>query len=589
MQDVDAMVREEEITRITQLLAENPAGLTIEQVSRQLTINRTTAAKYLNFLIASGKIEKRNLGPAKIFTLSPRIPLSHFLNLWQDGIIILDNNLIIQQVNDPVLSLMSLKREDLVGIPVDKSPLAAMLTPSGMNHLQKAREGHEQVHIVMFMVQDQAQHFRMKMIPLVLDHGEQGLGIIFEQVPRVPEPSPESGHNGESITDKGTENVEFERRISEHRKIEKALIESEAKYRALVENITEVIFTLNDQDLITYVSPAIMNLSGNDPSALLGHQIQEYVYTDDIVPFEKGLERNRRGAFEPFEFRFLTKNRATRWVQVSGKSLPGKEAGCGFHGIIADIHERKRMEDALRHANKQIILLTSITRHDILNGITKMRLSLDLAKNETHDEKLLHFFELQESIIATIQHQINFTRDYQNIGIRPPQWKDIADRFHAAVATIPLGKILVSVDIKNIEIFADNLIERVFANLIENTLEHGVKTTTIRFFSEPQGRDLILVYEDDGVGIPGDEKKLVFEHTRRGRISYGLFFSREVLAITGLSIHETGEPGKGVRFEILVPEGLYRLRHDGDQMYQKSRVNTSSEWHENATDVQENR
>jgi len=49
------MVREEETKRITDLLAKNPAGLTIEQVSRQLSINRTTAAKYLNFLIASGQ------------------------------------------------------------------------------------------------------------------------------------------------------------------------------------------------------------------------------------------------------------------------------------------------------------------------------------------------------------------------------------------------------------------------------------------------------------------------------------------------------------------------------------------------------
>jgi len=53
------MVREEETKRITDLLAKNPAGLTIEQVSRQLSINRTTAAKYLNFLIASGQIKKR--------------------------------------------------------------------------------------------------------------------------------------------------------------------------------------------------------------------------------------------------------------------------------------------------------------------------------------------------------------------------------------------------------------------------------------------------------------------------------------------------------------------------------------------------
>jgi PAS domain S-box-containing protein len=552
------MVREEEINRITKLLGDNPAGLTIEQVSRQLAINRTTAAKYLNFLIASGKIEKRNLGPAKIFTLSPRIPLSHFLNLWQDGIIILDNNLIVQQVNDPVLTLLSMKRDDLVGLQIEKSPVAGILTDSGLNHLQKAREGLEQVHIVKFTIQDTLQQYRIKMIPLVLDHGQQGLGIIFEEIPRIPETVSEPKTSGEGAVNRNSENIEFERRISEHRKIEKALIESEAKYRALVENITEVIFTLNDQDLISYVSPAIKNLSGNTPSEILGHPIQEYVYHDDMVPFEKGLERNRRGLFEPFEFRFRTKNQATRWVHVSGKTIPGKEAGSGFHGVIADIHERKRMEDALRHANKQIILLTSITRHDILNGITKMRLLLDLAKTDTRDEKILNFFEQQESIITSIQHQINFTRDYQNIGIRPPQWKDVAESFHTAVATVPLGKITVSVDIKNIEVFSDNLIERVFANLLENSLEHGSKTTTIRFFSLLQEKDLILVYEDDGIGIPVEDKELVFEHNRRGRISYGLFFSREVLAITGLSIKETGESGEGARFEILIPEGLYR-------------------------------
>jgi len=202
--------------------------------------------------------------------------------------------------------------------------------------------------------------------------------------------------------------------------------------------------------------------------------------------------------------------------------------------------------------------LTSITRHDILNGITNLRLSLELIKNEPLNEKLLHFVEQQEKVIAQIQHQINFTRDYQNIGVRPPKWKDIGDRFLAAAATLPLGNITVESSVKNVEVFSDDLIERVFANLIENSLEHGETVTAIRFFSQVQGRNLVLVYEDDGAGIPNEEKELVFEHTRRGRISYGLFFSREVLAITGLSIHETGEAGKGVRFEILVPEGLFR-------------------------------
>ena len=553
------MVREEEINRIVELLKKNTAGLTIEQVSRQLSINRTTAAKYLNFMIASGQVKKRNLGPAKIFTLAPRVPMSHFLNLWQDGIAILNNELVVQQVNDPLVSSLNLDRNAVVGERIDKGPLRAYVDKDAIGLLELAREGKEQVKNTRFVVDGQEETFRMKMIPLALEQGERGLGLIFEQLPRISgeEAGPDQQEYG-IAGEISPENAELKRRLAEHRKIEKALVESEAKYRTLVENIAEVIFTLNDNDQITYVSPAIRNLTGYSPSDLMGRRIQEFVYTEDIVPFEKGLGNSRRGSAGPFEFRMMTMHSSIRWVQVSGKSLTGKLASCGYHGIIADIHERKRVEDALRHANKQIILLTSITRHDILNGITSLRLSLELLKNEPMNEKLSHFIGQQEKAIAQIQHQINFTRDYQNIGVRPPKWKDVGERFDAAVASLPPAKISIRSDVKNVEVFSDDLIERVFANLIENTIEHGVKATAIRFFSEIRGRDLVLVFEDDGVGIPADEKDLVFEHTRRGRISYGLFFAREVLAITGLSITETGEPGTGVRFEILVPEGLFR-------------------------------
>lgn len=554
------MVREEEVKRITDLLSKNPAGLTIEQVSRQLSINRTTAAKYLNILIASGQIRKRNVGPAKIFTLAPRIPMSHFINLWQDGIVILNNDLVVQQINDPLVTALSLDRETLLGERIDKTPLHAYVDIPALTKLEKAREGQEQIQLATFTINGREVKYRLKMLPLTLEQGERGLGLIFEELPQIVGSDTETAAGAATAAAGGATPpaTDIERRLAEHRKIEKALVESEAKYRALVENISEVIFTLNDYDQVTYISPAIRNLTGYGPSDLMGRRIQEFVHAEDIVPFEKGLERVRQGAAGPFEFRLMTMHSSLRWVQVSGKSLAGKTSGSGFHGVIADIHERKRIEDALRHANKQIILLTSITRHDILNGITSLRLSLELLKNEPLDEKFRHFVSQQEKVIAQIQHQINFTRDYQNIGVRPPKWKDIGERFSTAVASLPPTTITIMPEVQNIEVFSDDLIERVFANLIENSIEHGINVTRIRFFSEVRGRDLVLVLEDDGVGIPQEEKELVFEHTRRGRISYGLFFSREVLAITGLSIRETGVPGSGARFEILVPEGLFR-------------------------------
>jgi len=553
------MVREEEIRRITDLLSQNPSGLTIEQVSRQLAINRTTAAKYLNFLIASGQIRKRNLGPAKIFTLSPRLPMSNFLNLWQDGIVILNNDLAIQQINDPLLAALSLNRDNLIGERIEKSPLATYLDPVAADLIIKARDGEEQVHVLAFTINGQEEKFRIKMIPLILDQGGRGLGLIFEQLPHLAEPAgePDSRETPEK-KDGVPDQADQQRRIAEYRKVEKALVDSEAKYRALVENITEVIFTLNDHDLITYVSPAIRNLTGHAPADLMGKRLQEFVYPEDTVPFERGLDLARKGIAGPFECRIVTLHSSVIWAQVSGKLLTEKQGASGFHGVIADINERKRVEDALRHATRQIILLNSVTRHDILNGIMNLRLSTELIKSEPLTEKQLHYIELQEKTIAQIQHQINFTRYYQNIGVRPPRWNDVGERFSAAAAPVQHGNVKIINEIKRVEVFSDDLIERVFANLIENTVEHGTRASTIRFSSQPRGKDLVLVYEDDGIGIPAEEKELIFEHTRRGRISYGLFFSREVLAITGLSMREAGEPGKGVRFEILVPEGLFR-------------------------------
>ena len=553
------MVREEETKRIIDLLVKNPSGLTIEQVSRQLSINRTTAAKYLNFLIASGQIKKRNLGPAKIFTFVPRLPMSNFLNLWQDGIVILSYDLAIQQMNDPLISILSLNRDEIMDKPVDKSPLSRYLDRAALDLLLKARDGQEQSCLTKLMMNNREEKFRLKMIPLTLEQGGRGVGLIFEQLPNLPENEIDARmqeHSGDAGTVMDISDPE--RRAAEHRKVEKALVESEAKYRALVENISEVIFTLNDRDLITYVSPSIRNLAGYTPPDLMGKRIQEFIYAEDAVPFEAGLDLARRGVAGPFEFRLITQHSSFIWVQVSGRSLADKPGRGGFHGVIADIHERKRIEDALRHATRQIILLNSITRHDILNGLTKLQASLEIIRNEPQTDKLIHFIDLQEKTIAQIQHQINFTRYYQNIGVRPPKWKDIGERFLAAAATLPLGNITITADVKNTEVFSDDLIERVFANLIDNTLEHGVRATSIRFYAQMQGKDLVLVYQDDGVGIPREEKELVFGHTRQGRISYGLFFSREVLAITGLSIRETGEPGKGVRFEILIPDGLFR-------------------------------
>jgi signal transduction histidine kinase len=97
-------------------------------------------------------------------------------------------------------------------------------------------------------------------------------------------------------------------------------------------------------------------------------------------------------------------------------------------------------------------------------------------------------------------------------------------------------------------------------NLIDNSFRHGGKITRIRMAAKLLENRLILTYEDDGLGIPADQKKRVFEKGVGANTGLGLFLVQEILAITGITVTETGEPGKGVRFELLVPEGGYEFK-----------------------------
>jgi signal transduction histidine kinase len=108
------------------------------------------------------------------------------------------------------------------------------------------------------------------------------------------------------------------------------------------------------------------------------------------------------------------------------------------------------------------------------------------------------------------------------------------------------------------EVIADALIDKVCYNLIDNAVRHGGKVTTIRFSVQGSGDDHRIICEDNGNGVPADEKKRIFEKESGKDTELGLFLAREILSITGITIAETGEPGKGARFEMTVPEDAYR-------------------------------
>ncbi len=104
------------------------------------------------------------------------------------------------------------------------------------------------------------------------------------------------------------------------------------------------------------------------------------------------------------------------------------------------------------------------------------------------------------------------------------------------------------------------MLEKVFYNLLENAVRYAGSAATVRVRCRRQRGSLVIVIKDNGSGIPAGEKEKIFIRGFGKNTGFGLFLVREILSTTGIAIRETGEPGGGARFEILVPEGGWRVR-----------------------------
>jgi signal transduction histidine kinase len=116
----------------------------------------------------------------------------------------------------------------------------------------------------------------------------------------------------------------------------------------------------------------------------------------------------------------------------------------------------------------------------------------------------------------------------------------------------------------NVAVFADPFLEKAMAQMMDNAIRHGNTVTEIRISVQDTGTGAVLVIEDNGRGIPAADKERIFERGFGKHTGWGLFFTREMLALTGMTIAETGVPGKGARFEIHIPAESFR-KEDGEK------------------------
>jgi PAS domain S-box-containing protein len=341
---------------------------------------------------------------------------------------------------------------------------------------------------------------------------------------------------------------------------EETLRASENRYRRLFETAQDGILILDaESGQIVDVNPFLINMLGFSREEFLGKKIWEIGLFKDIVANKDHFGKLQQNEYIRYEDMPLETAEglhiAVEFVSNVYTVNNKKVIQCN----IRDITERKTAEDALALASRKLNLLSSITRHDINNQLQSLNGFLEILHEEVVDPAFEKFFSRIENASTCISTMIRFTKEYEQIGVNAPIWQDCRTLIDTATKEAPLGQIIMDNDVPaGTEVFADPLIVKIFYNLMDNAVRHGGKITTIRFSVERRGDDKIIVCKDDGNGVLADEKERIFNRGFGKNTGLGLALAREILDITGITIHETGEPGKGARFEIVVPNRVSR-------------------------------
>lgn len=225
---------------------------------------------------------------------------------------------------------------------------------------------------------------------------------------------------------------------------------------------------------------------------------------------------------------------------------------------IRDLTGVQQIGDALRIANVKLNLLIGVTRHDVLNSLTALLGYNTILRERETDAVTSELLEKQQKALLAVRSQIEFTRAYDDLGIKAPVWQHVGNTASRAYSQF-IDTISFTCETGDLEIYADPMLEKVFYNLFDNAFRYGEGVTKVRLSGVMDGTDLILFFEDDGVGVPENEKARIFSRGVGKNTGLGLFLTREILAITRIGIQETGEYRKGARFTIRIPRGAYRL------------------------------
>ena len=317
------------------------------------------------------------------------------------------------------------------------------------------------------------------------------------------------------------------RDITERRKAEQAVALSEEKYRELVENINDVVFSTDAEGRISYISPVATHLLGYSTKDMVGRHFSDFVHQDDKDRIVDDIRETLSGKVRPSEYRVIASSGAVHWVRSSSQPIRSGKSVIGARGMMNDITFQKEAEERLMSSLKEKEVLLKEVHHRVKNNLQIIQSLLNMQGRRSAEAGVLEALRESQNRVRTmalIHETLYQAKDMARIDFGTYLQKLIKNLYDAY--GLGPGEVGIVVEAGRFDVGIDAAIPLglIINELVSNSLKHAFPFLTgraaggdaapadasdrrpcniaVRFDTTGNKDETVLEVQDDGIGMP---------------------------------------------------------------------------------------
>ena len=380
-------------------------------------------------------------------------------------------------------------------------------------------------------------------------------------------------------TEQGCTFSSFIRDISRRKAAERALAESEAKYRTVVENVNEgILVTAGGR--ILYSNPKALALTGLDEQTAMSRPFIEFIHEDDRERVINNHMRRLRGedVENHYQFRVIHRSGQVRWLEISAVVFEWQNAPATLN-FLSDVTERRQIEEDVRAAlarERELSELKSrfvaVTSHEFRTPLAAILSSVELLDDygaRLPDDERRELVGLVKNAVVRMNKMVDqvllTSRIESGKFAFEPQARSIPDLLVQVASEMDQAheqavRIAVRCDgVDQLRIVDPKLLSHILVNLLGNALKYSPPDSAVTCTATAEGDRLRFAVCDKGIGIPAADLPRLFESFHRGTnvgniqgTGIGLHIVKECVQLHRGTIEVQSVVGQGAMFHVVV-------------------------------------